>query len=115
MLAQRGGDLVRAPAVARKAAAATAPATAPQEPKPGKQRLSFHKQHALKTLPQRMAALETSIRELQRRLDDPTFYARDRTAFAETSAKLAAAQAELAAAEEQWLELEMLREEIEGP
>ena len=45
----------------------------------------------------------------------PTLYARDRQAFAQASEALSATQAELAAAEERWLELEMLREEIEGP
>ena len=39
---------------------------------------------------------------------------RDRKAFEETSAALAAAQAELHQAEEKWLELEMLREDVEG-
>jgi ATP-binding cassette subfamily F protein uup len=43
----------------------------------------------------------------------PDFYARDRTAFA-ARAELANAQAELAAAEEDWLRLELLREEIQG-
>jgi ATP-binding cassette subfamily F protein uup len=61
-----------------------------------------------------MFALQTNIRKLQQRLDDPALYARDRGAFAETSASLAAAQSELAAAEEKWLALEILREEIEG-
>jgi ATP-binding cassette subfamily F protein uup len=35
-------------------------------------------------------------------------------AFERTSAKLAEAQAALQAAEEEWFDLEMLREEIEG-
>ncbi len=47
-------------------------------------------------------------------MEDPDLYARDQKAFAETSGSLAAAQSELAAAEEKWLELEILREEIEG-
>ena len=71
-------------------------------------------QHALKTLPQQIAALQASVHELQGRLEDPGLYARDQKAFAETSGSLAAAQSQLAAAEEQWLELEILREEIEG-
>jgi ATP-binding cassette subfamily F protein uup len=58
--------------------------------------------------------LQTTIHRLQQRFDDPGLYARDPGAFAETSASLAAAQAELTTAEEKWLELEMLREEIEG-
>jgi ATP-binding cassette subfamily F protein uup len=47
-------------------------------------------------------------------LDDPGLYTRDRKSFEETSAALAAAETELAASEAKWLELEMLREEIEG-
>ena len=45
---------------------------------------------------------------------DPMLYARDRAAFDKTSAALTAAQAELSAAEERWLELELLRGEIEN-
>jgi len=61
-----------------------------------------------------MAELQARVRTLHERLDDPGLYARDRKTFDVTSAALAAAQAELAAAEERWLELEVLREEIEG-
>jgi ATP-binding cassette subfamily F protein uup len=57
--------------------------------------------------------LQSRIRQLQQRLNDQNFYARDRAAFAEVSGSLAAAQLELFAAEEKWLKLEMLREEIE--
>ena len=79
---------------------------------PGK--LGFNEQHALKSLPKQIAALQATIRQLQQRFDDPNLYARDPKAFADASAALAAAQSQLAAAEEKWLELEMLREEIEG-
>jgi ATP-binding cassette subfamily F protein uup len=61
-----------------------------------------------------MAALQSKVRTLHQKLDDPGLYARDRNAFDTTSAALAAAQTELAAAEEKWLALEVLREEIEG-
>jgi ATP-binding cassette subfamily F protein uup len=119
MLAQRGDDLARTPA---KPAAAKEPkeAKAPPavEPKsanrPAKRRLSFHEKHALETLPKSIAALQAKVQTLHERLDDPGLYARDRKAFDETSAALAAAQTELAASEEKWLELEMLREQIEG-
>ena len=58
--------------------------------------------------------LQGRIGQLQQRLADPNLYARDREAFAEVSNSLAAVQLELAAAEEKWLQLEILREEIEG-
>ena len=46
-------------------------------------------------------------------LDDPNLYRNDRQKFDSASAGLAAAQQQLQAAEDKWLELEMLREEIE--
>ena len=63
---------------------------------------------------QRLVVAELIRSQLQQRFDDPNLYARDPKAFADASAALAAAQSQLAAAEEKWLELEMLREEIEG-
>ena len=111
MLAQRGADVGEGTPGAKAPAARKA---APQPARPGKKRLSFNEKHALETLPQRLAGLATSIRNLQGKLDDPTLYARDAKAFAEISAALVAAQAELAESEEKWLELEMLREAIEG-
>ena len=113
MLAQRGEDLARKPAAkpakAEKPAAAM-PASAAEAPR---RKLSFNEQHALKTLPARMDELQKTIARLQRELDDPNLYARDRGKFDSVSGALASAQAELASAEEQWLELEILREQIE--
>jgi ABC transport system ATP-binding/permease protein len=114
MLKQRGADLAgRAPARRAVPSPAGAPPRSGTASAP-RRRLSFHEQHALKTLPDTIGSLETKIRALQARLDDPTLYGRDRDAFESTSSALAAAQADLAAAEERWLELEMLRESIEG-
>jgi ATP-binding cassette subfamily F protein uup len=115
MLAQRGADIsLKAPAAAGGPLGTTrAPRTSVANSRP-QRRLSFNQQHALKTLPDTMARLEGSIRILRKRLEDPALYNRDRKAFETASAELAAAQSELAAAEEQWLELEMLREEIES-
>ena len=113
MLAQRGADVplkASAPINAHKPGRRTERASAANP----QRRLSFHQQHALKTLPDAIAQLERSIRALQQRLDDATLYARDRKAFEKVSGDLATAQADLAAAEEQWLQLEMLREDIES-
>ena len=115
MLAQRGEDLTRAamkPATPK--AVNEAKEAPPRESKPGKRKLSFHEKHALETLPKTILALSAEVRALHGRLDDPGLYARDRKSFEETSAALAATQGELAAAEAKWLELEILREEIEG-
>ena len=45
---------------------------------------------------------------------DPALYGRNRQAFAETAAGLERRRRELARMEEEWLELELLREELEG-
>ena len=78
-----------------------------------KRRLSFNEKHALETLPKTIATLQTEIARQQTRLDDPNLYAKDRKSFDEASNAMAKAQQELAAAEDRWLELEVLREEIE--
>ena len=58
--------------------------------------------------------MQARIEALNAPLADPDLYARDPARFTATTAALAAARDELSAAEEQWLTLEMLREEIEG-
>ena len=51
---------------------------------------------------------------LQALLDDPELYARDPAKFAKASEMLGGVETELAAAEEEWLELEIRRETLEG-
>ena len=110
MLAQRGADLkreaVKTPVVEKETKAA-APVPAP------KRRLNFNEKHALETLPKTIAKLQDDIAKQQRLLDDPDLYRKDRNKFDEASNAIAKAQEELAAAEDRWLELEVLREEIE--
>ena len=111
MLAQRGADLVRgAPASSGQTARDPAPARLSPAPS-GRKRLSFHQQHAFRTLPTRIAALTAEIAALQARLADPAVFARDRVRFDAMSSALAAKAAELDAAETEWLELEILQEE----
>ena len=112
MLAQRGTDLARQPA-AKSSLAKENPAPR-SERRAARRRLSFHEKHALETLPPKIDTLQAKIRKLQEHLADPTLYRRDRKSFDQSSAALAAAQAELAAAEEKWLQLEIVREEVEA-
>jgi ATP-binding cassette subfamily F protein uup len=51
---------------------------------------------------------------LQKRLDDPNLFARDRTAFDQALRALSDVQTKLDEAEDRWLELEILREELSG-
>ncbi len=113
MLAQRGADVAGRQVEKAKSPRMKEGLNAPAQ-KLEKKRLSFNQQHALKTLPGRITKLENAIRDLQVKLSDPTLYARDQKGFAEISAALAEAQNQMEGAEAQWLELELLREEIEG-
>jgi ATP-binding cassette subfamily F protein uup len=76
--------------------------------------MSYNDRRALELLPERIASLQERIGALNAALADPDLYTRDPGRFNATTAALAVARDELRAAEEQWLTLEMLREEIEG-
>jgi ATP-binding cassette subfamily F protein uup len=113
MLTQRGADISQVKPVRSVAAKEAKPADPAAAPKP-KKKLSFNEKFALDNLPKQIAKLESEIAALQKKLDDPGLFARDRKAFDHATAAMAKAQSALAEAEERWLALEMLREEIEG-
>jgi ATP-binding cassette subfamily F protein uup len=105
---QRPADGAAAPAAA-KAAAPVVKAAAPRGPK-----LSFTQTHRLEKLPGEMDRLTAEIGKLAELLADPQLYARDPGRFAKATAAMAERQAALARAEEDWMELEALREAAEG-
>jgi ATP-binding cassette subfamily F protein uup len=110
MVAQRGhgvGAAVRAKPPAER----EKPAPRPRAPR---QKLTFSDQHALKSLPGRIAALSAEIGRLEGKLSETDFYARDPAGFGAAGRALDTARGELAAAEDEWLRIELLREEIEG-
>lgn len=113
MVAQRGRG-VQARVVEKEAKPRSADRPAASAPAQGKRKLSFNEQHDLKTLPKRMSELEARIAKVQEILADPELYSRDPARFQKAMDALTQLQAELHAAEERWLELEMLREELEG-
>jgi ABC transport system ATP-binding/permease protein len=112
MLAQRGGSATltrRSPAprtepTPRAASAVKGPA----------RKLSFKQKFALDSLPGRMEQAGRRVAALETRLADPALFARDPAGFSRVAAELDRERAALGAMEEEWLELEMLREEIEG-
>ncbi|MCX7317574.1 MAG: ATP-binding cassette domain-containing protein, partial [Hyphomicrobiales bacterium] len=119
MLAQRGEGVT-----ARKSHRSGLPSTQKHEAsgssatqatgsKPAR-KLSFKDKHALSVLPEKMAALGRDIEKLQAALADPQLYAKDATRFNAMSLRLTETQVALMQAEEEWLALELLREEIEG-
>ena len=114
MLAQGGAGVgAREQGGALKPTRPAAGAAKPQAGGPAR-RMSFKDRHALETLPARMESLQAEIAKLGRVLSDPNLYARKPVKFNETTAALTTAQDALAAAEEQWLALELQREEIGG-
>lgn len=78
-----------------------------------KAKLSFNQQHALKTLPVEIDKLGSNISAFEALMANPDMFSKNPDKFAKAVKDLEAAQKDLAAKEEQWLELEMLREEIE--
>ncbi len=116
MLAQRGADLARAAVVAPRPVGergATPEGTLPDRSAADPRRkLSFHQQHALRTLPARIEQLTRDIAALQAKLSDPALFARDPKRFEATSDQLARKAGDLETAETEWLALELLREEI---
>lgn len=113
MVAQRGQG-VQARNVEREAKPRPEKAAPSQIAATAKRKLSFNEQHDLKTLPRRMEELEAKIAKVQEILADPELYSRDPARFQKAMDTLAQLQADLHAAEERWLELEMLREELEA-
>ena len=111
MLAQRGADLkreaVKVAAEDKKSSKGAAASGA------SKRKLNFKDKHALETLPKTIAKLQAEIAKQQRHLDDPNLYQKNRKKFDIASDALTTAQKELEEAEDKWLELEVLREEIE--
>jgi ATP-binding cassette subfamily F protein uup len=111
MLVQRGERPPATPAK-EQPKPASAPSATTAAPKP-KKKLSFAEQHALKTLPVRIEKLTAELKKLEDTLSAPDLYRKDPTAFTKTTMALAMTKAELGKAEEEWLRVEMLREELE--
>jgi ATP-binding cassette subfamily F protein uup len=76
--------------------------------------MNFADAHALKTLPEKIAAAELQMTALERGLSDSSLYVRDPKKFAQLSAELAEIRAQKDADEERWLVLELEREALEG-
>ena len=117
MVTQRGGAPVhgltdQAPEpVAKPKAAAPAPKPAAAG---SVKKLSFKQAKRLDDLPGEIDRLTSDIGKLEGLLADPELFAKTPEKFAKATAALEQRQAALAAAEDEWLELEALREEVEG-
>ncbi|HEY4343052.1 MAG TPA: ATP-binding cassette domain-containing protein [Parvibaculum sp.] len=77
-------------------------------------KLSYKDARLLEELGAKMPKLQGDIARLETQLADPGLYARNPAEFAKITSRHDALRAELERAEEQWLELEMKREELSG-
>lgn len=94
---------------------AVKPAAAPPKPAPARAaKLSYKDQRRLTELETLIADLPGKIATLETGMADPDLYARDPSGFDRLSRALEAARTQLDSAEEEWLELEARREELEG-
>ena len=110
MVAQRGVG-VQARKAEKAAKAKSKSEAAPSPTKSSGAKLSYKHKFRLESLPAEMENIEAEISALNTALVDPELYAKDPDLFNAKSTALVAAQTKLAACEEEWLELEMLREE----
>ncbi|KQT45155.1 elongation factor 3 [Aureimonas sp. Leaf454] len=81
---------------------------------PSGAKLSYKQKFALETLPKTIAGLEKDIAKLESDMADPQLFTRDPVRFSKLAAAMDEKRAALAKAEDDWLELEMLKAEMEG-
>ncbi|MFD2236331.1 ATP-binding cassette domain-containing protein [Aureimonas populi] len=108
---KRGAQKEARKAEKPKPAAAPSPAARPAA---ASTKLSFKQKYALETLPKEIAALEGEISRAEAEMADPALFSRSPERFAALAREIEAKRARLAAAEDEWLELEMLKGEMEG-
>jgi ATP-binding cassette subfamily F protein uup len=108
MLVQRGEKLPQRPEARKEAKPAVEKRARVNAPK-----MNFSDLHALKTLPEKIAAAELRMAVLEKSLSDGDLYARDPAKFTKLSAELVEIRAQKDADEERWLTLEMEREALE--
>ncbi len=76
-------------------------------------RLSYKQVYALEKLPEQIAVLQDEIKKIEQELSDPALYCNDKERFERLSIALDEKKNACAQKEEEWLELELLREDIE--
>jgi ATP-binding cassette subfamily F protein uup len=85
----------------------------PSERPAPKRKLGFNEKRALETLPGQIKKLRADLAALERKLADADFPAREPAAFASATKAYAELRDALTGAEDEWLGLEILREELE--
>jgi ATP-binding cassette subfamily F protein uup len=114
MLAQRKGALEEKRRVEKAEKSKVDVATPAAEPSKAKGKLSYKQKFALENLPKEMKKAEAEITAREKKMADPNLFAKDPLTFNKLASEMEKLRESLTKMEEEWLELEMLREEIEG-
>ena len=115
MLAQRKGAQEERKRAERAERERTAPsASADGNTGKGKGKLSYKQKFALENLPGEIARCEAAIAVCEAKMADPALFTKDPAQFAKLAAELEKLKISQSKMEEEWLELELLREELEG-
>ncbi|WP_375629375.1 ABC-F family ATP-binding cassette domain-containing protein [Bartonella sp. TT67HLJMS] len=77
-------------------------------------KLSYKQVYALERLPEEIAVLQNEIKKIEQELSDPALYRSDKERFERLSTALEKKKNTCTQKEEEWLELEILREEMEA-
>ncbi len=86
----------------------------PEVKNPGNKKLSYNQKRLLEVLPVEIEQIEKRIAEIEALLSDADLYARDPDAFNNLSTELLEKQKAKEDNENKWLEIQMLKEELEG-
>ncbi|POO54653.1 ABC-F family ATP-binding cassette domain-containing protein [Agrobacterium rosae] len=113
MMAQRKGASDEKKKVEKQEKAKSA-SNAGAEPAKAKGKMSFKQKFALENLPKEMEKTQLEIAQREERMADPNLFAKNPEIFSKLADEMSKLRGKLETMEEEWLELEMLREELEN-
>ena len=113
MVLQRKANEAEAKKPAANAAQGGAQTAAKPAPK-SSNKLSYKQKFALETLPGKIEVATKNVAALEAKLSDGNLFAKDPAQFSKTAAELDTLRASIDTMEHEWLELEMLKAEMEG-
>ena len=115
MMAQRKGAADEKRKAEKQEKAKSSPASgSSSDTSKSKVKLSFKQKFALENLPKEMEKAQAEIARREEAMANPNLFTKDPATFNKLAAEMEKLRDKLVAMEEEWLELEMLREEIEG-
>ncbi len=114
MILQRGAKPDARVSISRESAVSSPSSVEKVAAKPSISKMSFKDKHALETLPKKMEKLEGDIAKVNKALAEVGLFEKNPKRFNQLVKLLEKSQAELDGVEERWMELEMMREELES-